>query len=86
MINLKQIEDDIKELPQEAQSLLVDFIDLLKKCYGNPENQKPNDSKSNTLEILQKSGLIGCISAENNLSKNYKTVLTEGLNQKYDDH
>ena len=42
-----------------------------------------NKQPSN-LEILQESGLIGCISAESDLSTNYKSVLQEGLDDKYD--
>lgn len=43
----------------------------------NPEDQS-------TLDILKESGLIGCISAESDLSTNYKSVLKEGLKAKYD--
>ncbi len=42
-----------------------------------------NKQPSN-LEILQESGLIGCISAESDLSTNYKSVLQKGLDDKYD--
>jgi SET domain-containing protein len=89
MINLEQIQQDIKELPEEAQTLLIDFIELLKKRYaiGTKQEIKSEtnlDNQSSTLEILFQSGLIGCISAESDLSTNYKSVLSEGLDSKYD--
>ncbi len=34
MINLEQIQQDINQLPEEAQNLLIDFIELLKKRYS----------------------------------------------------
>ncbi|MCT7958871.1 DUF2281 domain-containing protein [Laspinema palackyanum] len=89
MIHIEQIQKDINELPEEAQSLLLDFIDLLKKRYSTPEkqtihsNHTPNHQLS-TLDILKESGLIGCISADRNLSTNYKSVLQEELDSKYD--
>lgn len=89
MIHIEQIQKDINELPEEAQSLLLDFIDLLKKRYSTPEKQTihshhtPNHQLS-TLDILKESGLIGCISADPNLSTHYKSVLQEELDSKYD--
>lgn len=90
MINIEQIQQAISKLPEEAQLLLVDFIELLKKRYSSPENPKiqtqsnPSEQQPSTLEILRDSGLIGCISAEADLSTNYKSVLKEGLDSKYD--
>lgn len=89
MLNLEQIQKDINELPPEAQTLLVDFIDLLKKRYPtlekqtNNSNQPPNHQQS-TLDILKEAELIGCMSAEPDLSANYKSVLKEELKSKYD--
>jgi len=45
---------------------------------------KINPEAQSTLDILKESGLIGCISAESDLSTNYKSVLKEGLKAKYD--
>ena len=88
MINLEQIQQDINQLPEEAQNLLIDFIELLKKRYSlakKPEiASKINPEAQSTLDILKESGLIGCISAESDLSTNYKSVLKEGLKAKYD--
>jgi len=89
MLSIEQIQKDINELPEEAQSLLLDFIELLKKRYSILEKREINpDSAPNhqlsTLDILKESGLIGCISAEPNLSTHYKSVLQEKLDSKYD--
>lgn len=50
------------------------------------ENLTPShlNKQPSNLEILQESGLIGCISAESDLSTNYKSVLQKGLDDKYD--
>ena len=89
MINFEQIQNDISELPEEAQTLVIDFIESLKKQYSIAEKQEVKstssiNNQSNTLDILKESGLIGCISAESDLSINYKSVIKEGLNTKYD--
>jgi hypothetical protein len=89
MINLEQIQHDISELPEEAQTLVIDFIESLKERYSVAEKQEvkstlPIDNQSSTLDILKESGLIGCISAESDLSINYKSILKEGLDSKYD--
>ncbi len=89
MLNIEQIQKDINELPEEAQTLLIDFIDVLKKRYSLAKKQEVKShptlsDRSSTLDILKESGLIGCISAESELSTNYKSVIREGLNCKYD--
>ncbi|MDJ1170140.1 DUF2281 domain-containing protein [Roseofilum sp. BLCC_M154] len=89
MVDIEQIQTDINELPEEAQSLLLDFIDLLKKRYSTPEKRAINSDFSpnhqlSTLDILKESELIGCISAEPNLSTDYKSIVQEKLDSKYD--
>jgi hypothetical protein len=79
MVNIEQIQKDINELPEEAQTLLTDFIDVLKKRYSVAEKQEVKShstlsDRSSTLNILKKSGLIGCISAVSELSTNYKFI------------
>jgi len=108
MINLEKIHHDISELPEEAQTLVIDFIESLKKRYSvvtaffkimryippapcplpsasclqaticAPHQYEkcykstlPIDNQSSTLDILKESGLIGCISAESDLSINF---------------
>ncbi|MGB3204697.1 MAG: DUF2281 domain-containing protein [Crinalium sp.] len=83
MLTPEQIHQDIKDLPEEAQNLLMDFIEILKKRY--PQTTKKNPSQETSLyEKFDKNGLIGCVSTEENLSTTYKQVLAEGLNTKYD--
>ena len=82
MINLEQIQHDISELPEEAQTLVIDFIESLKERYSVAEKQEvkstlPIDNQSSTLDILKESGLIGCISAESDLSISYKSILSK---------
>ncbi len=36
MINIKELETDIENLPEEAQLLLIDFLEILKKRYTEP--------------------------------------------------
>ena len=81
MLNMEQIQKDINELPEEAQTLLIDFIDSLKKRYSLAEKQEVKSQPTlSPLDILKESGLIGCISAESDLSTNYKSVIREELN------
>ncbi|MGK7877839.1 MAG: DUF2281 domain-containing protein [Xenococcaceae cyanobacterium] len=68
-------------MPEETQSLLVDFIQSLKKRYSKSTEQ---DSEKNLYEKFEESGLIGSIEAEEDLSVKYKQVLEERLAQKYD--
>ncbi|MDJ1180237.1 DUF2281 domain-containing protein [Roseofilum sp. BLCC_M91] len=77
MLDIQQIQTDINELPEEAQTLLLDFINLLKKRYSTPEKRAINSGEVpnhqlSTLDILKESELIGCISAEPSLSTDYK--------------
>ncbi len=55
MNSLKQMQKDIQELPEEAQTLLMDFIEILKKRYPQPDqpNAKSGDNPlSTTLEPI----------------------------------
>ncbi len=40
MINLEQLKHDINDLPEEAQELLIDFVELLKKRYALSNQQE----------------------------------------------
>lgn len=72
MLNrLEQIQKDIQDLPEEAQDLLIDFIDVLKRRYAKPENE----SQQSLYERFKASGFIGCASVEEDLSTAYKQVL-----------
>ncbi len=43
---IEEIYRNIDTLPEEAQSLLLDFIQLLKKHYPKPENQHIENEKT----------------------------------------
>ncbi|MGB3205266.1 MAG: DUF2281 domain-containing protein [Crinalium sp.] len=83
MLTPEQIHQNVKDLPEEAQNLLIEFIEILKKCYPQPTEKKSSEEIS-LYEKFDKNGLIGCVSTEENLSTTYKQVLAEGLNTKYD--
>ena len=83
MSSLEQIQQDIQGLPDEAQILLLDFIEILKKRYPKPQTETvaTNDSP---YQKFKASGFIGCVSVEENLSTTYKQALSEKWNTKYD--
>jgi mRNA-degrading endonuclease RelE of RelBE toxin-antitoxin system len=83
MLTLEQIQKDIQELPEEAQNLLIDFVEILKKRYSKPAQTETTSEKS-TYQKFKESGFIGCVSVEENLSTTYKQVLSEELSAKYD--
>lgn len=80
---LDEIQKDIEALPEEAQSLLIDFIEILKKRYPRPDKLEGKSEKSN-YEKFKEIGFIGCIEAEEDLSVNHKQILAEELSKKYD--
>lgn len=67
MSNLEQIQKDFQELPEEAQTLLMDFIEILKKRYSQTIPPEPTAEKS-PYQQFQESGLIDCGSVEENLA------------------
>ena len=83
MPEFEQIYQDINTLPEEAQTLLFDFLELLKKCYSKPESENHSEEKS-LYDKFEEIGLIGCCSVEENLSISYKEVLANRLVTKYD--
>ncbi|MBE9075834.1 DUF2281 domain-containing protein [Romeria aff. gracilis LEGE 07310] len=83
MFSLKQIQKDIQELPEDAQALLADFIEILKKRYSK-STQPESKSEKSPCQQFKEGGFIGCVAVEENLSTNYKQVLSEQLSAKYD--
>lgn len=81
LIKFEEIYRDIDTLPEEAQILLLDFIQLLKKRYPQPESGNHSQEK-NFYEKFDEIGLIGCCSVEENLSTNYKEVLSQSIGMK----
>jgi len=83
MLALEKLQKDIQELPEEAQNLLADFIEILKKRYPKPAPSEETTEKS-SYQRFKESGLIGYVSVEEDLSTTYKQVLSEKLSSKYD--
>ncbi len=78
MINLETIQQEIATLPPDAQQIIFDLVEVFKKRYHLDIDQ----CSSNTIE--EWSDFIGCIEAEPDLSRNYKTYLNKELDEKYD--
>lgn len=74
MPDLNHIQSDIASLPEEAQQLLLDFVSFLKQRYPEPAQPEDKPQKSTYQKFLE-SGLIGCVSAEEDLSVTYKQFL-----------
>jgi hypothetical protein len=77
MSNLNTIQQDIVELTPEAQQIIFNLIDLLKTHPKSSQQSNPATPKKDW------SDFIGCMEAEPDLSKNYKTYLSNELEQKY---
>ena len=84
MASLEQIQQDIQALPQEALNVLYQFIQLLKNLNSAPTENSPVAAPPASTEATDWSDFIGCVSAEEDLSVNYKTYLAEELAQKHD--
>ena len=78
MLKLETIQKEIAELPPDAQQIIFDLVDVLKKRYFS-NLQKPLEKKTQDW-----SDFIGCMEAEPDLSRNYKTYLSNELDEKYD--
>jgi hypothetical protein len=83
-----QIQEDGKiklQLPQELANQEVEIILVYQTVESDQENQENIQEQPKTpFEILEESGFIGCCSAETDLSSNYKSVLKNELETKYD--
>lgn len=91
MTSLEQIHQDIQTLPPEALDLLVVYIQLLKRATlgtTQPQEVPPETAdplpEGSVYERFQASGLIGCMSSDENLSTTYKQILAEEWKRKYD--
>jgi len=74
MLKLDTIQKDIAELPPDAQQIIFDLVDVLKKRYLQ---------KHPARKAQDWSDFIGCMDAEPDLSRNYKTYLGDELDAKY---
>jgi predicted metal-dependent hydrolase len=64
---------------QALSEILQDAIDSYYQKLKHQQHKTPFD-------ILEESGFIGCCSVESDLSINYKQVLADELEAKYDHH
>ncbi|ACB53252.1 hypothetical protein cce_3904 [Crocosphaera subtropica ATCC 51142] len=44
MINIEKLQRDLDELPEEAQELLIDFVEILKKRYSSSNQQETSEN------------------------------------------
>ncbi len=77
-MNLDTIQQEIAALPPNAQQIIFDLVEVLKKRYFIERKQC-----SETL-TEDWSDFIGCVEAEPDLSRNYKIYLNQELEEKYD--
>jgi hypothetical protein len=61
IISTEQIQKDIDKLPEEAQYLLIDFIQILRKRYPDVINEKPiqEDPLQNKILDLEDQPFVG---------------------------
>ena len=73
--------DKLTYIQQQTNQTLADVLrDAIDSYYQKLKQQH----KKTPFEILEESGFIGCCSVESDLSTNYKQVLANELEAKYD--
>jgi hypothetical protein len=72
--------DKIAFIQQQTQQNIAEVLKSAIDLYY----RNLHDHPKSPLQILEETGFIGCCSVESDLSTTYKTVLAEGLAQKYD--
>jgi hypothetical protein len=81
IISTEQIQKDIDKLPEEAQYLLIDFIQILRKRYPEVTTQKTVISDHPLSFLEEASEFIGCLEGgSGDLATNKKHL--EGLGKK----
>lgn len=85
MIETQKIYKDIEILPEEAKSLLFDFVQLLKKRYINSEaniNSTKSESIIDKSETNEIDPLIGLFSGEAELATQSEDILQQEITLK----
>ncbi|MFN7716693.1 MAG: CopG family transcriptional regulator [Pseudanabaenaceae cyanobacterium] len=73
--------DKLTYIQQQTNQTLSDILrDAIDSYYQKLKHQH----KKTSFEIFEESGFIGCCSVESDLSINYKQVLSNELEAKYD--
>ena len=75
MLLTEQIQENIKKLPEEAQFLLLEYIQELQDKYRSAQK----DDEPSIYEKFQESGLIGCFKDDAEVLTNYKQILTKSF-------
>lgn len=84
-MQLDTIQQDITTLPPDAQQIVFDLVSILKKRYSTQNVDNPEaEPLPQTQNQNNWSDFIGCVEAEPDLSRNYKTYLSQELAKKYD--
>jgi len=83
-MNIDTIKQDIAALPPDAQQIIFDLVDVLKKRYISNQQETIASDQNQVGNLEDWSDFIGCIAAEPDLSRNYKSYLSNELDQKYD--
>ena len=75
--------DKLTYIQQQTNQALSEILrDAIDYYYQKLKHQQQKTS----FDILEESGFIGCCSVESDLSINYKQVLADELEAKYDHH
>lgn len=75
-INLETIEQEIAALPPDAQQIIFDLVNVLKRRSFSDIQESPESNQKQEDQIQDWSDFIGSIAAEPDLSRNYKTYLS----------
>jgi hypothetical protein len=82
-ITIHLSEEQREKLSYIQQNSDLD-LDTLINYAIEQQYTKLQHSRPNSLEILRKSGFIGCSTGESDLSTNYKAILAKKWSEKYD--
>ncbi len=82
-----QLDDEhfqkLSQIQQQTNRNLNDIlIDLINEAIDQ-RYQQLELPKKNIFEAFEESGLVGCMSTDSDLSTNYKSVINEYLEDKY---
>lgn len=81
---LNSIESEIAALPPNLRVEVLDFVQFVKQRHGIPSAQavsKISDSGNSALfQALEKTGFIGCVETDDQLSTSYKSKLDFSAN------
>lgn len=78
----KQMEDELEFIQNELNTTKTEVLKIaIHHLYDQTVTSKKKESLA---EYLKKSGIIGAFKAEENLSTDYKSIIEEGWDSKYE--